>query len=83
MNINVKNTEVGQYYVMSVHPKKGEAGIVRYWNSYTSALQDATEIWVKSPDSGAFYIVVEVQGKVCAQGVPNITTKLTEKLNDY
>lgn len=80
MKIQPKSTDVGQYYVMGVDTYKEEAHIVRYWNNYTTALKDATDLWSKAPDSGVFYLVVEVQGKVCAQPTPNVQTKLTEKL---
>ncbi len=80
MKIQHESTDVGQFYVLQVNMQKEEANISRYWKSYESALKDAQQMWLTNRDKGYIYLVLEVQGKGASSGVPQLTTKLTEKL---
>lgn len=80
MKIQRQNIDVGQFFVVGLNMQNEEAHIVRYWKLYEDALRDAQEKWYESRDKGFVYLVLEVQGLVASQGVPNLTTKLTEKL---
>jgi hypothetical protein len=80
MKIQTGDTDVGQFYVLGINMQNGDAHIARYWKDYKRALNDAQETWHTNRDKGFIYLVLEVQGKVASQGVPELTTKLTEKL---
>ena len=80
MKINSDSTNVGYFYVLGVNMQNEEAKIVRYWKHYEGALNDAQETWHENRDRGFIYLVLEVQGKVSSQGIPELATKLTEKL---
>jgi len=78
MNINRENLKVGEYYVLKVDMRTGEATVSQYHNNYTRALESATHNY--SPDWGHKMVVVEVQGVVQGHGVPDVVTTLTRKL---
>lgn len=78
MIIDRKQLNVGAYYVLRVDMRKGDSMVLNYHSDYTSALESAEYNF--SPDQGFINVVVEVQGVIKAQGVPEIVTSLTRKL---
>lgn len=80
MRIAPQSAKVGSFMVVAVKTATEESSVIKYRNNYEEALNHATELWKANPDHGVFFLVLEVQGKVCAQPFPSIQTKLTEKL---
>lgn len=78
MDIQRDQINVGAYYVLKVDMRSGEAKISQYHNDYTKALESATQNY--SANYGYMYLVVEVQGIVAEQGIPEVITSLTRRM---
>ena len=78
MIIDRKQLNVGAYYVLRVDMRGSSCMVLKYHSDYTSALESAEYNF--SPNQGFINVVVEVQGVIQAQGVPEIVTALTRKL---
>jgi hypothetical protein len=78
MFIERDQMNVGQYYVLKVDMRDGAAQIIQYQTDYTKALDFANSKF--NADYGYKMVVVEVQGVIQAQGVPNVVTSLTRRM---
>ena len=78
MNIERQQINVGAYYVLKVDMRNGEAKVSQYHTDYTKALEYATHNF--DVNSGFKMLVVEVQGIIQGQGVPDIVTSLTRRM---